>query len=273
MKTQMKKLRNGTFKDSAYRDSGQGFPVLLVHGFPVDGSLWNYQAEKIQDCCRLLIPDLPGSGQSPLTFPITIESMADMLYDILLQEHIDHCILIGHSMGGYIALAFAEKYSPKLKGLGLYHSTAFSDTEEKKQGRIRSIAMMQRYGAGAFLRQMMPNLFAEKYRENNKDALKALIKSKEDANLNTLSAYYEAMMNRPDRTHILRQIKVPVLFVIGEKDTSAPAEDVLQQVSMPLVSQVHLLADVAHMSMLEMPDVSARILKDFIRFCIDYPFA
>lgn len=273
MNVQVKKIPDGPFKNTVYRDLGNGFPVMLVHGFPVDGSLWDYQADQLKSFCRLLIPDLPGSGQSPFIFGVTIESMADMLQDILLQEHIDRCILIGHSMGGYIALAFAEKYAQKLKGLGLYHSSAFPDTQEKKQGRIRSIAMMRQYGAGTFLRQMMPNLFGEKYRKNNKAALQTLIKSKEDADVNALSAYYEAMMKRPDRTNVLKELTVPALFVMGKEDTSAPPADVLQQVALPAVSQVHLLPDVAHISMLEMPDASTFILKEFIHFCINYPFA
>lgn len=273
MNVQMKKLPDGLFKNTVYRDTGNGFPVMLVHGFPVDGSLWDYQANKLKSFCRLLIPDLPGSGQSPFISGVTIESMANMLHDILLQEHIDRCILIGHSMGGYIALAFAEKYSQKLKGLGLYHSSAFPDTEEKKQGRTRSIAMMRQYGAGVFLRQMMPNLFGEKYRKNNKAALQTLIKGKEDADVNALSAYYEAMMKRPGRTNVLKQLTVPALFVIGKEDTSVPAADVLRQVALPAVSQVHLLSDAAHISMLEMPDIATCILEEFIHFCINYPFA
>lgn len=272
MEFQEKELQAGSSKGTYYRDSEKGFPVMLIHGFPVDGTLWDYQVKKLREHFRILIPDLPGSGHSPLISPTTMESLAETMNDILVQEQIEQCILIGHSMGGYIALAFAEKYFQKLKGLGLYHSTAFPDTEEKKLGRMRSVEMMKQYGAGSFLRQMMPNLFSEKYRKNNKEALQALIKSKEDADVNALSAYYEAMMKRPGRTDVLKQIKAPVLFVIGKEDTAAPAADVLQQVSLPAVSEVHLLNEVAHISMIETPDASALILKQFIDFCIGYPF-
>lgn len=268
MEMKLKKLQN-----IVYRDIGNGFPIMLIHGFPFDGTLWDYQIQKLQHSFHLLIPDLPGSGQSPLLPVTSMEGMADVLHAILIQEKIDQCILIGHSMGGYTTLAFAEKYPDKLKGFGLYHATAFADPEEKKRGRLRSIEMMRQYGAGAFLHQTLPAYFAEKYRKNNKDALEALIKSRKDADVAALVAYYEAMMQRPDRTHVLIQSKVPVLFVLGKEDTAAPPADVLQQVSLPVVSEVHLLADVAHMSMLEMPDASSKILEQFIRFCIDFPFA
>lgn len=273
MEMKLKKIPDGLFKGLFYRDSGDGFPVMLVHGFPFDGTLWDYQGQSLQKSFRLLIPDLPGSGQSPVLPSISMEGMADALNAILVRERIDRFILIGHSMGGYTTLAFAEKYAEKLKGFGLYHATAFEDSEEKKQGRKRSVSMMQQYGGGPFLHQILPAFFGDKYRRNNKEALQALIKSKENAAAEALVAYYEAMMQRPDRTHVLIQSKVPVLFVLGKEDTAAPPADVLQQVSLPVVSEVHLLADVAHMSMLEMPDASSKILEQFIRFCIDFPFA
>jgi pimeloyl-ACP methyl ester carboxylesterase len=268
-----KKLSSGPFRECVYRDTGNGFPVMLVHGFPIDGSLWRYQAEKLASYFRLLIPDLPGSGQSPLTGSLRIEDMAEFLQAILEQEDIEQCILIGHSMGGYAALAYAEKYPEKLKGLGLIHSTAFADTEEKKQGRLRSVDLMQHYGAGVFLRQMMPGLFAEKFRKNNREELLELIKSKENASVEALTIYYRAMMERPDRTEVLKQTRAPVLFVIGKEDTAASAKDVLQQVSLPAVSEVHLFENVAHMGMLEIPDMTTHVIKQFVSFSVDFPFS
>jgi pimeloyl-ACP methyl ester carboxylesterase len=268
----MKTLASGTFRGVGYRDAGRGFPVMLVHGFPVDGSVWDYQAARLKKKFRLLIPDLPGSGSSPLTQDLTMEDLAACLHDILEQEGVDRCIMIGHSMGGYATLAFAEKYASRLQGFGLFHSTAFADSEEKRQGRLRSIDMMERYGAGVFLRQMLPGLFARKYRSEQKPALQALLQSKEDADTKSFTAYYRAMMERPDRTAVLREARTPVLFVIGKEDTAAPAAHVLKQVTLPPVSEVHLFDDAAHMAMVELPEASTRVLDGFLSFCVDYPF-
>jgi pimeloyl-ACP methyl ester carboxylesterase len=272
MEQSVKQLSEGAFRQTIYRDAGAGFPVMLVHGFPIEGRLWDAQAAVLQQHFRLLIPDLPGSGASPLKDHLSIEAMAECLNDILVQENIDQCVLIGHSMGGYATLAFAEKHPGKLKGFGLFHSSARADTEEKKKGRLRSVDMMRRYGAGVFLRQMIPTLFAGKFRKHEKARVQALIAEKADAEVEALAAYYEAMRERPDRTAVLRQTKTPVLFVIGKEDSAAPARDVLPQVSLPAVSEVYLLEQVAHLGMLEAPAASADVLEQFIRFCVAFPF-
>lgn len=268
----MKKLASGIFRDAVYRDTGSGFPVMLVHGFPLDGSLWDYQAGRLKDKFRLLIPDLPGSGGSPLTPELTIEGLAEFLHDILKQEGIERCVLIGHSMGGYATLAFAAKYSGMLKGFGLFHSSAFADTKEKKQGRTRSMGLMRNYGAAVFLRQMLPTLFSAHSRRQEQASVQDLIRKEESADTESCVAYYRAMRERPDRTAVLREAKTPVLFVIGKEDTAAPASDVLQQVSLPALSEVYLFADTGHMGMLEAPEASARAIEAFVDFCIDYPF-
>jgi pimeloyl-ACP methyl ester carboxylesterase len=267
MDEQIKSLEKGTFAGTCYRDTGEGIPVMLVHGFPVDGSLWDAVAASLNKQFRLLIPDLPGSGSSPLANPINMETLADLLSGILEQEAVDQCVLIGHSMGGYIALALAEAHPDKLLGFGLFHSSAFADTAEKKEGRLRSIGLMKQYGAAAFIRQMMPTLFSRGYRKNHTAEMQAVIQSREAANVDALTAYYHAMMVRPDRTRVLQQTKVPVLFVIGKEDTAAAEKDVLKQVTLPAISDVQLLKDVAHLGMLEKPERSAELLKNFIHLC------
>lgn len=269
MNDQLKRINKGPFTGGCYRDIGQGIPVMLVHGFPVDGSLWNGVAAGLRKQYRLLIPDLPGSGQSPLAKPLSIEDMAVFVNDILMQEQVAQCVVIGHSMGGYITLAFAEKYPDKLLGFGLFHATAFADNPEKKEGRKRSIELMKEYGAGTFLKQMMPTLFSGNYRRSHTRAMQAIIESKKDADVNALTAYYRAMMERPDRTEVLRKARVPVLFVIGKEDTAAPESDMLKQAALPAISDVQLLNDIAHLGMLEKPAVSEGILENFIHLCQD----
>lgn len=260
-------MKKGPFRGARYRDTGRGLPVVLLHGFPVDGSLWDGVVPGLQKQYRLLIPDLPGSGSSPLSGDVSMENLAAFLSDLLVQESIDRCILIGHSMGGYITLAFAEYFPDKLLGFGLFHSTAFADTQEKKEGRRRSIELIKQYGADAFLRQMMPTLFSRDYRKNHTGEMLRIIRGKEPANGEALIAYYRAMMARPDRTPVLQQTRVPVLFVIGKEDTAAPERDLLRQVSLPPVSDIQLIPDTAHLAMLEKPLLSEEVLKGFIQLC------
>ena len=138
-----------------YRIYGSGKPVMLVHGFGEDGTVWQNQAPSdspptdggeqastlsqlneiavVNKKIRFIIPDLPGSGQSELIHDMSMEGMAEVLHTIIHEEDIDRCTMIGHSMGGYITLAFAEKYFNHLKAFGLIHSTALADSEEKKR--------------------------------------------------------------------------------------------------------------------------------------------
>lgn len=268
----VKKLSSGRFEQLTYRDEGQGFPLMLVHGFPMDGHLWDAQVPALRQRFRLLVPDLPGSGASPLTTPLSIADMAESLHDILRWEQIGRCVMVGHSLGGYVTLAFAEKYPRMLQGFGLFHSTAYADTAEKRRDREKAIALMEGYGSAAFLRQMMPGMFSRRYRSERRSELAALIQERSSTPVATLVAYYRAMMARSDRTAVLEQTKTPVLFVMGKEDVAAPAGDMLQQALLPALASVHAFGDVAHLGMLEHPEQSARILEDFAAFCVDYPF-
>lgn len=271
MQKELRRLKDGPFEGATYYCAGKGFPIVLVHGFPADHTLWDMQTKQLQEKYRLILPDLPGTGQSPLIDPISIEDMADFLKDILIQEGIKKCILIGHSMGGYVTLSFVEKYEDYLTGWGLFHSSAYADNEEKKKGRKRSIELMKKYGQEKFLHQMIPNLFSQYFQKNHRDEVQDLILKRVEAGVDALIPYYHAMWERPDRTLVLKESKTPVLFVIGKEDTSAPMDSVLQQVSLPAVSQVNIFEKAGHLGMLEVPDAAIHILDQFIDFCINNP--
>src|SRR5690348_5403533 len=119
----------------SYSVEGEGKAVVLLHGFAEDRRIWNNQAAFLKNQFKLIIPDLPGSGKSGLlTYKtsISVDNYADCIHALLKEEQIEQCILLGHSMGGYITLAFAEKFAYLLKAFGFVHSTAFADSEEKK---------------------------------------------------------------------------------------------------------------------------------------------
>jgi len=240
-----------------YRDEGAGLPVVLLHGFAEDHTVWNIQVENLKASCRLIIPDLP---------PASIELMAESTLTILNHEGIDQCVLIGHSMGGYITLAFAEKYPDRLKGFGLFHSTAYPDSEEKKAARRKSNEFIRTNGAAPFIRQSTPNLFAASTRTSRPDLIETMIDRYSGLAPDTLIAWYEAMIHRPDRTAVLRDSAIPVLFVIGKEDQAIPPEHTLQQSHLPSISHIHILQHSAHMGMLEEPDLSNNLLQSFLNF-------
>lgn len=269
---------NGTIH---YQVTGTGTPVVLLHGFGEDSSIWNEQIKYLQHQCMLIVPDLPGTGTSEWTSvndelsivnnidhsQLTIDILAESVHAMLQNEHIDQCYLLGHSMGGYITLGFAEKYPALLKGFGLIHSTAFADNEEKKKNRLRGIEMMEQYGGYAFLKTTIPNLFGGTFKKKYPEVIDTLIEKASSFSTPALQAYYYAMMLRPHRTNVLKGNSLPVLFVLGTEDVAAPLNDVLQQTHLPLKSYIHILEGIGHMGMLE----SAERINQYIDAFIHQP--
>lgn len=253
-----------------YSIEGVGPVVMLVHGFGEDSSVWSTQVAFLKDHVRLIVPDLPGTGTSGLLkekdehSPIQVEDYADCLLALLNHENTGRCTMLGHSMGGYITLAFAERYPSRLERYGLVHSTAFADSGEKKKTRLKSIAMIEEYGAMAFLKNTTPNLFAASFKTAHPEKVEALIDAGKQFTPEALQQYTRAMMLRPDRTKVLSSNYLPVLFVIGTDDIAAPLADVIKQVTLPRISYIHVLQDTGHMGMLEAPDLLNRYLLSFL---------
>lgn len=247
---------------------GEGFPVVLVHGFGEDRHIWDEQAKFLSSFCRLIIPDLPGSGDSVTTLEkeaSQIEFYADCLYELLKAEQVSTCIMLGHSMGGYITLRFVECHSEIVSGFGLIHSTAFADSEEKKLVRKKGIAAMAEYGAHAFLKTVTPNLFGKRFKAAYPEKVEALAESGNNFSVESLQHYYTAMMNRPGRTEVIKQAQVPVLFITGTEDIAAPLNDVLQQTYLAPISYVNILEQTGHMGMIESPEKVNEAIATFIK--------
>lgn len=252
-------------KKISYRVSGQGKPVMMVHGFGETGDVWNGMAEKLAATCQLIIPDLPGSGKSDMIDDMSMDGLAEVLHAIIHAENIDRCIMIGHSMGGYITLAFAEKYWNHLSAFGLFHSTAFADLEEKKATRRKGIAFINEHGAFEFLKSTTPNLFSPETKKNNVSLMNTFIAGLSNFSAPALVSYYEAMILRPDRTAVLKNTSMPVLLVLGKYDTAIPLDDGLKLCPLAEKMYIHTLAHSGHLGMLEEPDKSYEILLEFIR--------
>jgi pimeloyl-ACP methyl ester carboxylesterase len=253
-----------------YRVCGTGKPVVLLHGFGEDGEIWNGQVDRLQHDFRLIVPDLPGSGGSGMIPDMSIEGMAEAIRSILETEFPytqkgNEVVMLGHSMGGYITLALAEKYPGWLKAIGLVHSTAFADPDEKKQARLKSISFMEKNGAYLFLKTSIPGLFMGSGGSKSSDILIAdLVEKGRNFATVALVRYYRAMGNRPDRRTVLKNFKGPVLFLIGLHDTAVPFQQNLQESYLPAQSHIHLLRNSGHMGMLEEMEKMNDILLQFL---------
>ena len=248
---------------------GSGKPVLLVHGFGEDGNVWNNQIEFLKDKFLLIVPDLPGSGQSEMISDMSMEGMAEVLHVIIHHEEIDNCCVIGHSMGGYITLALAEKYWNHVSSFGLFHSTAFADSDEKKITRKKGIEFINQHGAFEFLKTIIPNLFSVNSKSQSRfisgpDSISDFIAGLSNSTPAALISYYQSMIQRPDRTNVLKNAVVPVLFIAGEQDVAVPFEDSLKQCHLPEKCFFHVLKKSGHMGMIEEPGKVNRFLEEFL---------
>jgi pimeloyl-ACP methyl ester carboxylesterase len=244
---------------------GKGMPVVLLHGFGEDSSIWNGLAAALSKNYQLIIPDIAGSGESELLAGenIGMQDYADSIHAILAKENIQQCTMIGHSMGGYITLAFAEKYPGMLHAFGLFHSSAYADDETKKETRKKAIEFIHQNGSEAFLKTSTPGLFMDA--EKSKEAIDWLIEKGKQFKPAALIQYYEAMIARPDRTHVLKSFPSQVLFMLGSHDKAVPFEQGLEQSHLPDLACIYILRNSAHMGMLEEPEKSLLNFTHFLQ--------
>jgi pimeloyl-ACP methyl ester carboxylesterase len=258
-------------KKLVYHVHGTGVPVVLVHGFAETSQVWVNQVESLAGQFELIIPDLPGSGESELIADLSMEGFAEAI-KLVLDDHFRAparantalVTLIGHSMGGYITLAFAEKHPGYLKSFGLFQSTAYADSREKTTTRRKGIEFIHKHGAFPFLETAIPKLFSPITREARPAMVSEYLSSLSNFSSKSLVLYYEAMIRRPDRSHVLKTKDLPVLFVMGKYDTGVAPNDSLALCQLPDLSYIHTLAQSGHMGMLEEVKKTNRLLAQFI---------
>lgn len=251
----------------SYQKIGTGATALmLIHGFPEGGHIFDYQRDELARHCQLIIPNLPGVFNSEFNPHITsIDDIAKAMMAIIAQESIEKIYVMGHSMGGYIALSMAKQASEKILGLGLIHSTSFADTEEKKNNRYKIIQSISQYGKTAFIKQMIPNLFAEKFSASHLDTVQQLIDFAEThVHDNALITFLKMMAEREGTEMILQKNVKKLLLVVGENDNFASLNDMLLQSYLAPETTLKIMKGVGHMSMLESPNMLNKIIADFI---------
>jgi pimeloyl-ACP methyl ester carboxylesterase len=247
-----------------YQTNGSGLPVVFLHGFCEDHRVWEgfYNSFPV---CEMICIDLPGFGHSTRAAISDLGHYADIVAALLQSKGIEKCVLIGHSMGGYIGLAFAEKYGDMLLGLGLIHSSPFADDKKKKAQRLKEKKFISIQGHETYVAELIPKLFTKKFAGSK--VLKQLISQAQQYAPDGIQDALVAMMNRSDRSEVLKKIACPVLVLAGEKDIVIPMEKSLAFSVYPNTSSIHFLRNVAHMGMFEASDQCRQIIADFIAYC------
>jgi pimeloyl-ACP methyl ester carboxylesterase len=249
----------GSEKIIAYEETGAGFPVVLIHGFPLDHSIWNPVVKIMKSVARIVLPDLRGLSRSiPGDRPLTMGSMAVDIAMLMDQLLLEKAIIVGHSMGGYVSLAFSSNYPSRLAGLGLVATQAGSDTPERKENRYITAEKVERDGMA---------WFAEIY-SNQLTAGPAHISVLKDIILNAspkgVSGCLRAMAERVDYRDILPAIHVPAVVITGLEDVLiSPEQSRIMAASLPDAELVEI-PGAGHMPMLESPSLVASALNRLI---------
>jgi 3-oxoadipate enol-lactonase len=253
----------------SYQERGRGGRnVVLLHGFPLDNSMWDAQLAALGDApgtpYRVIAPDLRGFGQSRSDMPFTLESLADDIHALLSAVAALPTVLVGLSMGGYVALAYAKKYPADLRGLVLVDTKAEADTTEGKTGRQKMIELARKEGSKAVADQMMPKMLAKDAAEQRPQQAQALRRIMEACPPKTIEHALAAMRDRPDRSGELPSIKVPTLILVGESDAITPpnvAEAMARKIP---GAQLVTVQGAGHMSPMEQPEQVNRAIKAFL---------
>lgn len=257
---------SNTFSRIAYKKHGTGPVIVLLHGFPADHSLWDNIYPGLSSFTTI-IPDFPGVGESLGNGEhITIDDMAACVHTILQGEQISAAVIVGHSMGGYVAAAFAEKYPSLMKGMSMVHSTTAADDDERRTMRKKVIELIRKGGKETFIRQMIPNLFAPSFRETNPEVVERQVKKGLLVPDATLIGFYAAMMVRPDRYSVLENTSFPVQWILGKEDGGLPYLKILKQSTVTDINFVNLYSNCGHMSMIENPAQLANDIACFAEY-------
>ena len=252
-----------------YTESGNGVSVVLLHGFCEDSSLWHYHKNFLAQSFRVICIDLPGFGKNTaLDCETSIELMTKEVKQTINTLNLDQHIIIGHSLGGYLALAYAELYPKDILGIGLFHSTALADSEEKKINRNKVIDFITEYGVTVFAKNFVAPLFNPSVRNNFIKEINELITIVTNTPLSTVINVTKAMRDRKSRINVIKQISKPVLYIIGKSDTAIPLEHSLEQCYLPKNSTVHFYEKTGHMGMIERKTETALAVLSFCSLCV-----
>jgi 3-oxoadipate enol-lactonase len=254
--------------EMTYVDCGVGTPLLLVHGFPLDHSMWNAQIDAMADAegCRVIAPDLRGLGQSEASpGVVTMEDMADDLASLLDELKIDEPVVFcGLSMGGYVAFQFALKYADRLAGLILCDTRAASDTPEMVATRRATAEEVLGEGSGNLVAGMIPKLFGKCSAGRCPQMVTALRQVMLENNRQGTASAALGMAERPDVTASLGKIDCPTLVIVGSEDAITPAAEMRSVAEAIPNCQFVEIPDCGHMSPMEKPDEVNAAIAQFI---------
>jgi len=249
-----------------YLDAGSGWPVVLIHAFPLNADMWRPQLDRVPDGWRFIAPDMRGFGPEPPANlrPVSLDDMASDVAILLDHLALDTAVIGGLSMGGYITFALFNRAPERFTGMILADTKAKADTPEGLEGRRQTIALARAEGATGVATSMLPKVLGKTSSARRPDVVATVRAMIERSATEGIVGAVEAMMARPDRTSDLPRISCPTLVIVGEEDVVTPVADAVAMQNQIARSRLVILPEAGHLSNLEVPDNFTLALGDFL---------
>ncbi|HSO74015.1 MAG TPA: alpha/beta fold hydrolase [Blastocatellia bacterium] len=247
------------------RDEGEGLPVIFVHAFPLNQTMWDDQVAALRTACRVITLDLRGFGRSGFaSCPHSIEQMASDVRGLMKVLAIDRTVLVGLSMGGYISLAFYRSYPECVHAMVLADTRASADTEEARERRIKSAEKAEREGSAAIADDVVPQLLGRSTLSTRPDLIARTREMVEANSPAGIAAAQRAMAARRDSMDLLVAMNIPVLVIVGSEDSLTPAAEAETMHRAIRGSRLQVIKGAGHLSNLEQPDMFSAALSEFL---------
>lgn len=248
-----------------YTTSGLGKVVVLLHGFLEDLTMWDEFVGKLSYNNMVISIDLPGFGASGMiSNNHGMHIMADVVAAVIENEGVSKCTIVGHSMGGYVALAFANNFADKLRGLVLFHSQAAADDKNTKVNRDRTIKIVENNHA-KFISSFIPSLFSDENAIKFSSKIMQIVDKSLLISNEGIIAALAGMRDRDDYLELLTQLEIPVLFIVGKKDSRIPLNKISKQIGLPKISESLIMDNVGHMGFIEANELTYNAVEGFLK--------
>lgn len=250
--------------DIAYDDVGTGLPVVFLHGFPHNRTLWAPQLGGLMSRARCVAPDLRGFGESQISGPYSMSRYADDVIAMLDALQIERAVIAGLSMGGYVAFEIWRRHRERVRALILADTRAGADSDEAKAKRRAMIALARAKGSGAVADSQIGGMVGTTTRERHPDIADAIHRMMSVAPVEGVVGALEALIERPDSTPTLATIDVPTLIIVGEEDTLTPPQEARALHALISGSRLEILEGSGHVSNVERPAAFNHVMSEFL---------
>ena len=249
----------------AYTDAGDGLPIVFIHGYPLNRTMWDAQVRALSSEARCIAIDLRGHGESQAPFWLTtVDTYAGDVRGLLDHLGIDRAVICGFSMGGYVALAFYRTHAARCRGLVLADTRAQPDSPEAKQARFQTAITAQTRGASAIADAMLPRLLTQKSVESRPDLVERVRVMIQSTPVQGIAGDLMAMAERPDSVPLLPSVSVPTLIIVGDADALTPPADARLMADRIPDARLAVIPGAAHLSNLEEPEAFNQAVSDFL---------